>query len=71
MRRTAGVCSCHGRTRSKIFFTLLCDSLAQCAAGYSSPASTPLIAHIDTKAGHGGGKPLMKVGGCGGSALQS
>ncbi|CDJ65004.1 prolyl endopeptidase, putative [Eimeria necatrix] len=33
----------------------------QHAAGYSSPVSIPLIAHIDTKAGHGGGKPLMKV----------
>ncbi|KAL8275328.1 hypothetical protein Esti_000777 [Eimeria stiedai] len=33
----------------------------QHAAGYSSPASTPLIAQIDTKAGHGAGKPLLKV----------
>ncbi|OEH76855.1 putative prolyl endopeptidase [Cyclospora cayetanensis] len=33
----------------------------QHAAGYSSPVNTPLIAHIDTKAGHGGGKPLSKV----------
>lgn len=33
----------------------------QHAAGYSSPQSRPLIAYIDTKAGHGGGKPLSKV----------
>ncbi|KAL8429265.1 hypothetical protein Efla_005542 [Eimeria flavescens] len=33
----------------------------QHAAGYSSPLSTPLIAHIDTKAGHGAGKPLSKI----------
>lgn len=43
------------------FHSLKYIAQLQHAAGYSSPVSTPLIAHIDTKAGHGGGKPLMKV----------
>lgn len=35
--------------------------VVQHAADYSSPRSTPLIAFVDTKSGHGMGKPLVKV----------